>query len=240
MIRGAFEWPWLIMATTLSLSHQNCRPLPENSGYHRAQATTIGKKLLPLDTDATLPAEVHAPWPSALKPFATKITTKTDRTRRVGKQFEVGGRCYSGIKKKGPTVPLVKKYLPHGNVPREFAVQADMMKTARDPRVRLIIRCRNIRPGTTTLQANWRVPIRDWSSTRRADRRDLKDKSKSNFVQFQFRLTRCTSKHSMNGEFVPLSGKYFALNGESYAISTDILPAGWRILLINIGQWLDG
>ena len=91
------------------------------------------KKLLPLDTDATLPVEVHARWPSALKPFAAKITTKTDRTRRVGKQFEVGGRRYSGIKKKGPTVPLVKKYLPHGNVPREFAVQADMMKAARDP-----------------------------------------------------------------------------------------------------------
>ena len=43
MMRGAFEWPWLIMATTLSLSHQNCKRLPENWGNHRAQATTIGK-----------------------------------------------------------------------------------------------------------------------------------------------------------------------------------------------------
>ena len=41
--RGAFEWPELIIATTLSLSHQNWRRLPAKWGYQRAQAITIGK-----------------------------------------------------------------------------------------------------------------------------------------------------------------------------------------------------
>ena len=41
--------------------------------------------------------------------------------------------------------------------------------------VRLIIRCRKVLPGTTTLQANCRVPIRDWSLTNRAERRLAKE-----------------------------------------------------------------
>ena len=37
------------------------------------------------------------------------------------------------------------------------------------------MRWRKVRPGTTTLQANCKVPIRDWRSTRRADQRALKE-----------------------------------------------------------------
>ena len=37
------------------------------------------------------------------------------------------------------------------------------------PFVKLIIRCRKARPGTTALQANWSVPIKDWSSLRVAN-----------------------------------------------------------------------
>ena len=38
--------------------------------------------------------------------------------------------------KKAPAILLVNKYHPHGNVPREFAVQLDVTKVAGDPRVR--------------------------------------------------------------------------------------------------------
>ena len=41
---GAFEWPELILATMLSLSHPNWRCLPTKWGYQRAQAITIGKR----------------------------------------------------------------------------------------------------------------------------------------------------------------------------------------------------
>ena len=45
------------------------------------------------------------------------------------------------------------------------------------PLVRLIMRCKKVLPGTTTLQANCKVPIRDWRSTKRAERRLLKESS---------------------------------------------------------------
>ena len=47
------------------------------------------------------------------------------------------------------------------------------------PLVRLIAHWRKVLPGTTTLQANWRVPMSDCNSTRRTERRDLKEFNKS-------------------------------------------------------------
>ena len=37
------------------------------------------------------------------------------------------------------------------------------------------IRCRKVLPGTTALQVNCRVPMRDWSSSKRTDRRLVKE-----------------------------------------------------------------
>ena len=45
------------------------------------------------------------------------------------------------------------------------------------PLVKLIARCRKVLPGTTTLHAYWRVPISDCNSTRRTNRRFLKESS---------------------------------------------------------------
>ena len=43
MIRGAFEWPEFMMATTDSLLHQNWTRFPEKCGNQIAHATTMGK-----------------------------------------------------------------------------------------------------------------------------------------------------------------------------------------------------
>ena len=39
------------------------------------------------------------------------------------------------------------------------------------PQVRAIMRRRNVRPGAITRHANWRIPIRDWSSFNRQEER---------------------------------------------------------------------
>ena len=43
------------------------------------------------------------------------------------------------------------------------------------PLVKLIARWRKVLKGTTTLQANWRVPMSDCNSSRRTERHNLKE-----------------------------------------------------------------
>ena len=54
-----------------------------------------------------------------------------------------------------------------------------MVKTAGNPRVRLIMRWRKVLARMTTLHTNWRLPISDWSSTKRTEWRFVKEAGKS-------------------------------------------------------------
>ena len=54
-----------------------------------------------------------------------------------------------------------------------------MVKTAGNPRVRLIMRWRRVLPKMTTLRTKWRLPISDWSSTKQTEWRFVKEASKS-------------------------------------------------------------
>ena len=105
-IRGVFEWPELIMATTNSLSHQN-----------------------------------------------------------------LGKRNARSLREKG---------LPYGEVLKKFLVEPYMVKTAGSPpgKVNQALQKGSTRNDCLTREY-WRVPISDWSSTKRTEQRFVKEVSKS-------------------------------------------------------------
>ena len=65
-----------------------------------------------------------------MEPFPIKIPPEPNAASGICVQFKVRGGGNKGFKEEGPPVPLGEKNFPHGNIPLELLVQADMVKTA--------------------------------------------------------------------------------------------------------------
>ena len=164
-----------MIATTLWLSHQNWIRLPEKWGYHSAQARTTGKSschsiLIPLvllmsKCGGHLPWN-HLPLKKPPNPIALAAAVHSCRS---GEEVTQESR-----KKDGPF--HWERNTFHIWISLENSLfNRIWWKRFFTPRVRFIMRWRKALPGTATLQANCRVPIRDWRSRRRVERRSVKE-----------------------------------------------------------------
>ena len=129
MMRGALEWPEVIIVTTDSLSHQNCKRLPEKWGYQMAQATTMGNSschsiLIPCSLliwrwGGHLPWN-HFPWKKPPKPTVLAASVYNSRVWAGGK---------GGVYEKGPPIPWRDENFPHSNVLKKLLVKAHLVET---------------------------------------------------------------------------------------------------------------
>lgn len=110
IMRGALEWPELMIATTDSLSHQNCRRFPAKWGYQIAQATTM--PFLPFNAYPFVFAKCQVGRPPSLEPFPIEVPAEPNGTSSIGKQFHVGRRGNEGVEEKGATIPPSKQSFP--------------------------------------------------------------------------------------------------------------------------------
>ena len=177
IMRGFLECPEFIIDTTDKLSHQNWRRFPARRRCYMAQATTMGKssyhsKLIPCCWFNCMCRGQrpwnHFPWKYPPKPIEPAASVYSSR-------FWAGVGV--DLRKKERPFHLDRKSFHRARSLKNSLLSLMWWKRLGTPLVKLIARCRKVLPGTTTLHANWRVPISDCNSTRRTDRRFLKESS---------------------------------------------------------------
>ena len=147
IILGALEWPEFMMATTLSLSHQNWRRFPEKWGYQSAQASTIGKSschsiLIPLRLSMSMWGG-QRPWnhlPLKYLPNPMVLAASVYNLRS-------GVEVTKESRKKERPFHLARKAF-HMVISRKNALfRRIWWKRLEAPLVRLIMRCRKVLLG---------------------------------------------------------------------------------------------
>ena len=118
-----------------------------------------GKELLSFNANILLLAQLHVRRPTALKPLAAEISPKpTEPAASV-----YSSRFWAGVgvdlRKKERPFHLDRKSFHRARSLKNSLLSLMWWKRLGTPLVKLIARCRKVLPGTTTLHANWRVPI---------------------------------------------------------------------------------
>ena len=104
---------------------------------------------------------------------------------------EIGNGSPTRRQQKTVPIPWLEEFEPPRQIQVKFSIKPYRMVISEKAESRLIMRRRKVRPEGTTLQACWRLPIKD-SSSFRVQWRLSDQETRSAWIQSNFSCGRCT------------------------------------------------